>query len=56
VLGKYVMHCHNLVHEDHAMMSEYNLQPGGSAVAPASHASAAGHGMNDMMVQWELRA
>jgi hypothetical protein len=63
VLGKYVMHCHNLVHEDHAMMSEYDLQPGNaaapsasaSASASAQHATAAGHGRRSMMVQWELR-
>jgi spore coat protein A, manganese oxidase len=56
VLGKYVMHCHNLVHEDHAMMTEYDLQPGSAAAASARVASAAGHGMHSMMVQWELRA
>jgi FtsP/CotA-like multicopper oxidase with cupredoxin domain len=51
VLGKYVMHCHNLVHEDHAMMSEFDVQPG-----TAGSARAARHRMDDMMVQFELRA
>jgi FtsP/CotA-like multicopper oxidase with cupredoxin domain len=23
--GKYVMHCHNLVHEDHAMMTRFDV-------------------------------
>ncbi|MBA2964799.1 MULTISPECIES: multicopper oxidase family protein [Ramlibacter] len=25
--GKYVMHCHNLIHEDHAMMVRYDILP-----------------------------
>lgn len=25
--GKYVMHCHNLVHEDHAMMLRFDIRP-----------------------------
>ena len=25
--GKYVMHCHNLVHEDHAMMLRFDVEP-----------------------------
>ncbi|HKG51541.1 MAG TPA: multicopper oxidase domain-containing protein [Actinomycetales bacterium] len=53
VLGKYVMHCHNLVHEDHAMMTEFDVRPGSAAAAQAGHARAAGR---SMMVQWELRA
>jgi FtsP/CotA-like multicopper oxidase with cupredoxin domain len=28
-LGKYVMHCHNLIHEDHAMMTRYDIVPEG---------------------------
>jgi len=24
-LGRYVMHCHNVVHEDHAMMIRFDL-------------------------------
>ena len=24
-LGKYVMHCHNVVHEDHAMMVRWDI-------------------------------
>ncbi|MCY1561811.1 Spore coat protein A [compost metagenome] len=23
--GKYVMHCHNLIHEDHAMMLRFDI-------------------------------
>jgi FtsP/CotA-like multicopper oxidase with cupredoxin domain len=26
-VGKYVMHCHNVVHEDHAMMIQFTIQP-----------------------------
>ena len=26
-LGKYVMHCHNLTHEDHAMMVRWDVIP-----------------------------
>jgi FtsP/CotA-like multicopper oxidase with cupredoxin domain len=25
--GKYVMHCHNTVHEDHAMMVRWDIVP-----------------------------
>jgi FtsP/CotA-like multicopper oxidase with cupredoxin domain len=25
--GKYLMHCHNLVHEDHAMMIRWDIVP-----------------------------
>jgi hypothetical protein len=25
--GRYVMHCHNTVHEDHAMMATWNIVP-----------------------------
>ncbi len=25
--GKYVMHCHNLIHEDHAMMLRFDVEP-----------------------------
>ena len=25
--GKYVMHCHNIVHEDHAMMIRWDIIP-----------------------------
>jgi FtsP/CotA-like multicopper oxidase with cupredoxin domain len=28
-LGKYVMHCHNVVHEDHAMMIRWDIVPQG---------------------------
>jgi spore coat protein A, manganese oxidase len=61
VLGRYVMHCHNLVHEDHAMMSEFDVQPGRAAAASARHGFATDDGRSNrhakgMMVQWELRA
>lgn len=26
-VGKYVMHCHNVVHEDHTMMIRYDVVP-----------------------------
>jgi FtsP/CotA-like multicopper oxidase with cupredoxin domain len=26
-LGLYVMHCHNVIHEDHAMMMQWEVQP-----------------------------
>jgi FtsP/CotA-like multicopper oxidase with cupredoxin domain len=29
--GRYVMHCHNVVHEDHAMMVEFAIVKGASA-------------------------
>lgn len=25
--GRYVLHCHNLVHEDHAMMTQFEVVP-----------------------------
>jgi FtsP/CotA-like multicopper oxidase with cupredoxin domain len=25
--GKYLMHCHNLTHEDHAMMARFDAAP-----------------------------
>ena len=28
-LGKYPMHCHNTVHEDHAMMLRWDIAPVG---------------------------
>ena len=28
-VGKYPMHCHNVVHEDHAMMLRYDIAPSG---------------------------
>jgi hypothetical protein len=33
VTGKYVMHCHNLVHEDHDMMTQFETQPAAAAAA-----------------------
>lgn len=26
-LGKYVLHCHNLIHEDHGMMARWDIEP-----------------------------
>jgi FtsP/CotA-like multicopper oxidase with cupredoxin domain len=31
-VGKYPIHCHNVVHEDHAMMGLWNVQPQGDTV------------------------
>jgi len=28
-LGRYMMHCHNLVHEDHDMMVQFEVDDGG---------------------------
>jgi hypothetical protein len=28
-VGRYMMHCHNLVHEDHDMMLQYEVGTGG---------------------------
>ncbi len=39
--GKYVMHCHNVVHEDHAMMIRWDIVPP-KKKAKKSHAQAAG--------------
>ena len=41
VTGKYVMHCHNLVHEDHDMMTQFQTQPDPAAVASKSAVVAA---------------
>ncbi len=32
-VGKYPIHCHNVVHEDHAMMAIWQVQPTGDTVA-----------------------
>jgi len=55
VLGKYVMHCHNLIHEDHDMMTEFDVR---GAAASAAHVAATPRARMkpSMMVQWELRA
>ena len=35
--GKYMMHCHNLVHEDHDMMVQFNVvDPANPGVDPLS--------------------
>jgi FtsP/CotA-like multicopper oxidase with cupredoxin domain len=31
-LGKYPIHCHNVVHEDHAMMALWHIQPQGDTI------------------------
>ncbi len=68
VTGKYVMHCHNLVHEDHDMMTQFQTQPDPAAVATKSAVVAAampdmpgmqmgaGTDAPSMMVQWQLDA
>lgn len=33
-LGNFVMHCHNLVHEDHDMMNQFQIQAGATTAAP----------------------
>ena len=35
-VGKYVMHCHNLIHEDHAMMGRWDIEPDTSGPPPVS--------------------
>jgi len=36
-----VMHCHNVVHEDHAMMATWNIMPDPNASAAAKTAKTA---------------
>ena len=50
-LGKFVMHCHNLVHEDHDMMNQFEIEKAGTTVVAARAAMAPA-----MMVQWSLQA
>ncbi|MBS1867677.1 MAG: multicopper oxidase domain-containing protein [Acidobacteria bacterium] len=38
-LGKHVMHCHNVVHEDHAMMIRWDIVPPGQGDQPGDNAS-----------------
>jgi len=67
VTGKYVMHCHNLIHEDHDMMNQFETQPNpGAATGSTTVQNAALHSGHSkpardqqnrsMMVQWNLRA
>ena len=49
-LGKFVRHCHNLVHEDHDMMNQFEIQPSATAKPAAMDE------MPSMMVQWDLQA
>ena len=54
-LGKFVMHCHNLVHEDHDMMNQFEIQPGAPAATTAQPVIRAAMAPA-MMVQWDLQA
>ena len=54
-LGKFVMHCHNLVHEDHDMMNQFEIQPGAPATTTTQSAIRAAMAPA-MMVQWDLQA
>jgi FtsP/CotA-like multicopper oxidase with cupredoxin domain len=69
IVGKYVMHCHNLIHEDNDMMTQFETKlPAGSSSAAVGAQNASMHGMSghsmrargkeshSMMVQWTLRA
>jgi len=46
--GRYMMHCHNLVHEDHDMMNQFETKAAGTTTTAAEAPS--------MMVQWDLQA
>jgi FtsP/CotA-like multicopper oxidase with cupredoxin domain len=35
-LGSYVMHCHNLIHEDHAMMLRFDVVPYAPMIGPTA--------------------
>jgi hypothetical protein len=55
------MHCHNLVHEDHDMMNQFEIQPGEApttTTAPTTGGTVKGRPAMApmMMVQWELEA
>jgi FtsP/CotA-like multicopper oxidase with cupredoxin domain len=69
IVGKYVMHCHNLIHEDNDMMTQFETKlPTGSSSAAVTAQNASMRGMSghsahggdmnghSMMVQWDLRA
>jgi FtsP/CotA-like multicopper oxidase with cupredoxin domain len=62
-LGKFVMHCHNLVHEDHDMMNQFEIQPGAAPTNTTGGTGGTGGTVKGrpamapmMMVQWELEA
>jgi spore coat protein A len=61
VTGKYVMHCHNLIHEDNDMMTQFDTSVTKASAAGSVGAQAVsahtGHGRtgHSMMVQWNLR-
>jgi FtsP/CotA-like multicopper oxidase with cupredoxin domain len=40
-LGRYMIHCHMLEHEDHGMMTTFEVVPPGQGDAPTSHVAAA---------------
>jgi FtsP/CotA-like multicopper oxidase with cupredoxin domain len=52
-LGKFVMHCHNLVHEDHDMMNQFEIQPGTTTSTTTATPAMT---TTSTMVQWELEA
>jgi spore coat protein A, manganese oxidase len=50
--GKYVMHCHNLIHEDHDMMTQFSTDSGDAKLATNASMDMS----KSMMVQWTLSA
>jgi hypothetical protein len=53
-LGRYVMHCHNIVHEDHAMMIRWDVVPAGTGFAgPRTEAEV--YGTADLPMHNEAR-
>ncbi len=53
VTGKYVMHCHNLIHEDHDMMTQFSTTDSTDAKVATKASMDMG---TSMMVQWSLEA
>lgn len=59
--GHYVMHCHNLIHEDNDMMTQFSTDPNDASKATNASLSGSTMKMEDsvhhsMMVQWTLNA
>jgi FtsP/CotA-like multicopper oxidase with cupredoxin domain len=52
VTGRYVMHCHNLIHEDHDMMTQFSTDSADALVATNASMDMGA----SMMVQWTLDA
>jgi spore coat protein A len=52
VTGHYVMHCHNLIHEDHDMMTQFSTDSGDAKLATNASMDTG----KSMMVQWTLSA